>query len=84
MVGNILQEVTDENGLQVYATVLVKTGSIPKTSSGKIQRHACRAKFLNGSLNVVSDWCENPQSKSEFLHLQADIESVLQKLSSGK
>ena len=84
VVGNILQEVTDENGLQVYATVLVKTGSIPKTSSGKIQRHACRAKFLNGSLNVVSDWCENPQSKSEFLHLQADIESVLQKLSSGK
>ena len=84
VVGNILQEMINENGLQVYATVLIKTGSIPKTSSGKIQRHACRAKFLNGSLNVVSDWCENPQSKSEFLHLQADIESVLQKLTASK
>ena len=82
--GNILQEMINENGLQVYATVLIKTGSIPKTSSGKIQRHACRAKFLNASLNVVSDWCENPQSKSEFLHLQADIESVLQKLTASK
>ncbi|MBW4602137.1 MAG: hypothetical protein KME29_21835 [Calothrix sp. FI2-JRJ7] len=42
-----------EDGLQVYATVLVKTGNIPKTSSGKIQRYACRTAFLNGSLTVV-------------------------------
>ena len=84
VVGNILQEVAAENGLQVYATVLVKTGSIPKTSSGKIQRYACRNKFLQGSLDVVKDWCENPQSKSEFLHLQAEIESVMQKLSTDK
>ncbi len=66
VVGNILQEVTAEHALPIYATVLVKTGSIPKTSSGKIQRHACRAKFLNGSLNVVKDWSENPQYKSGF------------------
>ena len=79
IVGNFREAVTAEHGLQVYATVLAKPGSIPKTSSGKIQRHACRTKFLNGSLNVVEDWSENPQCKSEFIRLQAEIESVLQK-----
>jgi acyl-CoA synthetase (AMP-forming)/AMP-acid ligase II len=84
VVGNINQAVAAGHALQVYATVLVKTGSIPKTSSGKIQRHACRSGFLSGSLNVVEDWSENPQGKVKFLHLQAEIESVLQKLSAGK
>ena len=84
VVENIRQEVTAEHALQIYATVLVKTGSIPKTSSGKIQRYACRAKFLNGSLNVVKDWSENPQYKAEFLHLEAEISSILQKLSTDK
>ena len=41
--------------LAPHAIVLIKTGSIPKTSSGKIQRHACKAGFLDGSLNVVAE-----------------------------
>jgi acyl-CoA synthetase (AMP-forming)/AMP-acid ligase II len=84
VVGNIRASVAAEHALQLYATVLVKTGSIPKTSSGKIQRHACRSGFLAGTLNVVEDWSENPQGKAKFLHLQAEVESVLQKLSAGK
>ncbi|NET58427.1 MAG: fatty acyl-AMP ligase [Symploca sp. SIO2E6] len=56
---SICQAVTAEHGLQVYAMVLVKTGSIPKTSSGKIRRQACRSEFINGSLNVVEDWSQN-------------------------
>jgi hypothetical protein len=42
--------------LQPYAILLLQTGSIPKTSSGKIQRHACRAGFLNQTLQVVGQW----------------------------
>jgi acyl-CoA synthetase (AMP-forming)/AMP-acid ligase II len=84
VVGNIRQAVSYENDLEVYAAVLVKTGSIPKTSSGKIQRRACRTQFLNGSLNVVEDYCPNPQYKSEFRHLQAEIGSVLQQLSTDR
>lgn len=53
VVGNISEAVAVQHGLQVYAVVLVKTGSIPKTSSGKIQRYVCRNAFLNDSLNVV-------------------------------
>jgi acyl-CoA synthetase (AMP-forming)/AMP-acid ligase II len=84
VVGNIRRAVAAEHALQVYAMVLIKTGSIPKTSSGKIQRYACRFGFLSGTLNVVEDWSEQPQGKAKFLHLQAEIESVFQKLSAGK
>jgi acyl-CoA synthetase (AMP-forming)/AMP-acid ligase II len=84
VVSNIRQAVTAQHDLQVYATVLVKTGSIPKTSSGKVRRHACRNGFLNGSLNVVEDWSENPQCKTKFKHLQAEVESMIEQLASGK
>ena len=36
--------------------VLIQAGTLPKTSSGKIQRHACRARFLAGNLEVVGEW----------------------------
>ena len=80
--GDIRQAVAAEHELQVYAIVLVKTASIPKTSSGKIQRRRCRQLFLAGDLDVVADWGENPQCKSDFVHLQEDVELTLQKLQS--
>ncbi|NEP50038.1 MAG: AMP-binding protein [Moorea sp. SIO3C2] len=49
----IRSAISQEYQLQVYAVLLLKTNSIPKTSSGKVQRHACRAGFLNNSLTVV-------------------------------
>ncbi len=49
----IRKAVAEQHELEVYGVLLLKPGSIPKTSSGKIQRHACRAGFLNGSLNIV-------------------------------
>lgn len=84
VLGNIFEAVAADHSLQVYATVLVKTGSIPKTSSGKIRRHACRAEFLAGNLNVVKDWSQNPLGKAEFRHLQSDVEALLEKVKSGK
>lgn len=59
-IGNIIQAVTAEHQLQLYAVVLVKPGSIPKTSSGKIQRYACREGFLDGTLSAVGSWFQNP------------------------
>ena len=84
MLGNIRQAVTAEHSLQLFASVLVKTGSIPKTSSGKIRRHACRAEFLTGNLNVVGDWSQNPLAKANFRHLQADVQSLLDKVQADK
>jgi acyl-CoA synthetase (AMP-forming)/AMP-acid ligase II len=84
LIGDIRQAVTEEHDLLAYAVVLVKPGSIPKTSSGKIQRHACRTSFLAGTLHVVDDWSENPQSKTKFLHLNAEVESLSQQIQTAK
>lgn len=48
----IRRATAESHGLQVYRAVLLKTGGIPKTSSGKLQRHACREGFLAGTLDV--------------------------------
>ncbi|HEY9770976.1 MAG TPA: fatty acyl-AMP ligase [Coleofasciculaceae cyanobacterium] len=46
----IRREISKNHDLQVYKTLLLKPGSLPKTSSGKIQRHACRTEFLANTL----------------------------------
>ncbi|OZH55424.1 AMP-binding protein [Hydrocoleum sp. CS-953] len=56
VVGAIRQAVAEEHTVEVYAINLLKTGSIPKTTSGKIQRRLCRSQFLEGSLNLVGNW----------------------------
>ncbi|GGK32583.1 acyl-CoA synthetase [Caldalkalibacillus thermarum] len=53
LITGIRQAIADEHGLEVYAVVLLKPGSIPKTSSGKIQHHICRDQFLNGMLKAI-------------------------------
>ncbi|MGZ4032176.1 MAG: AMP-binding protein, partial [Tumebacillaceae bacterium] len=49
----IRKAISEEHQLQVHAVVLLKPASIPKTSSGKIQRHACRNGFMEGTLEVL-------------------------------
>jgi 8-amino-7-oxononanoate synthase len=56
IIGVIRRAVTAEHELPPDGIVLVRFGSINKTSSGKIQRHACRSNFLDGSLSVVAQW----------------------------
>jgi amino acid adenylation domain-containing protein len=49
----VRRAVAEEHEVQVAEVVLLKPGSLPKTSSGKVQRHACRAGYLDGTLEVV-------------------------------
>ncbi|HZR40721.1 MAG TPA: AMP-binding protein, partial [Ktedonobacteraceae bacterium] len=49
----IRRTIWEHHELEVYAVALLEPGSIYKTSSGKIQRSACRHAFLNGELKIV-------------------------------
>jgi acyl-CoA synthetase (AMP-forming)/AMP-acid ligase II/3-oxoacyl-(acyl-carrier-protein) synthase/acyl carrier protein len=42
--------------LQLYALVFVRELTIPKTSSGKIQRFLCKKAYLEGTLAMVEQW----------------------------
>ena len=56
VVSAIRQAVAEGHDLQVYAVVLIKPRTIPKTSSGKIRRRATREMYFNGELTVLTEW----------------------------
>ena len=56
VIQTIRRTVAHDHKLQVYAVVLLAPSSILKTSSGKIQRSACRAAFLAGALKTIAHW----------------------------
>ncbi|ARA93389.1 hypothetical protein AWN76_009625 [Rhodothermaceae bacterium RA] len=53
VIGAIRRAVSEEHELHAHTVVLLKTGSLPKTTSGKIQRRACHAALLAGTLHEV-------------------------------
>jgi len=53
IVSAIRQAVAEEHEIQAYAVVLGKHGTVPRTSSGKLRRHACRTAFLAGTLSAI-------------------------------
>ena len=51
----VVGAVTEAVGVPPWEVVLVAPGSVPKTSSGKLQRSACRAQFVDGSLARLAE-----------------------------
>jgi 8-amino-7-oxononanoate synthase/acyl carrier protein len=49
----IRSRLAKEHEVAAEGIVLVRPNSVPKTSSGKIQRHACKRQFLEGTLEVI-------------------------------
>ena len=54
----IRQSITKHHELQAHAVVLIQPSTLPKTSSGKVRRQACRAQYLAGELEVLGQWRE--------------------------
>ena len=48
----IREALAREHDLAAREIVLIRTGSLPKTTSGKVQRRLTRQRFLEGSLVV--------------------------------
>ena len=57
------------HGLQPHAIGLIKSGTTPKTSSGKLQRHACRDKYLSSDFQMIADWKAVSESQGGALAL---------------
>lgn len=77
----VRKAVTAEHELPPDAVILVRFGSVPKTSSGKIQRHACREEFQNGTLQIIQQWRsweagDEPDSTSTELPAASPSEPV--------
>ncbi len=62
----VRQAVAEYHGLDVYAVVLLRSGSILKTTSGKIRRQACRAEFIAGRLPVIGLSIQSAQQVGAF------------------
>ena len=69
VIGAIRLAVGEQNLANVFAVALLKTGSIPKTSSGKIQRRACQSMFLDGELNTVAQWQQSEIPETDITDL---------------
>ncbi|XP_059279097.1 uncharacterized protein LOC132033216 [Lycium ferocissimum] len=50
----IRKGVMKEEGVGVGLVVLVKVGSVPKTTSGKIQRWLAKYKFVKSQMNIIT------------------------------
>ncbi len=80
VISAIRQVVSEKHQLQVYGISLLKPGSLPKTSSGKIQRNACRAAFQSQNLAVVGEWREPSVDVNQ---IQQAAEDLLHKLNAS-
>ena len=48
--------VAEEHELDVLAVVLIRQASLPRTTSGKVQRNLCRQQYLDKELKVLALW----------------------------
>jgi acyl-CoA synthetase (AMP-forming)/AMP-acid ligase II len=52
VIASIRKAVAESHDIRAHAIALLKPGGAPKTSSGKIQRRAAKASYLDGSLET--------------------------------
>jgi acyl-CoA synthetase (AMP-forming)/AMP-acid ligase II len=58
LIDDLREAIAEMHEVQAHAILLLAPGSLPKTSSGKIQRFLCRAGFLEGTLEMVAEWVQ--------------------------
>jgi acyl-CoA synthetase (AMP-forming)/AMP-acid ligase II len=49
----VMRAVSEKHELEIHAVVLLPLGTIPKTTSGKLQRHACKNAFVEATNYLV-------------------------------
>ena len=59
IIKTIRKQVFEEFDIVPTQIVFVRKGTLPKTSSGKIQRYACKNAYLNNTLYFINSYSEN-------------------------
>ena len=54
--------VSQHHGLQISAIWLLKPSHLPKTTSGKVQRQACKVEFQEKTLTTVGKWSSDQET----------------------
>jgi acyl-CoA synthetase (AMP-forming)/AMP-acid ligase II/acyl carrier protein len=76
VIERIRKAVTEEFELAAARIVLIYPMSLPKTSSGKVQRQVAKRQMLAGTLKVMKDWIRPSVHESPTHHpLEAAINS---------
>jgi acyl-CoA synthetase (AMP-forming)/AMP-acid ligase II/acyl carrier protein len=65
LLGAIVEAVSLRHGMRPYAIVLVARGTIPVTSSGKLQRQETKKAYLAGELDPLGTWIHDRRSRAE-------------------
>ena len=52
----VRRNIVDEHEVEAHAVVLIRQASLPRTTSGKVQRRRCRDHYLAGELKVLAEW----------------------------
>lgn len=53
---SIRRSVSAQYGVKVHDIQLLMPASVPRTTSGKIQRRACKQAYSNNALKVIASW----------------------------
>jgi acyl-CoA synthetase (AMP-forming)/AMP-acid ligase II len=64
-IATIREAVGRTHGVQVSTVALLPPGSLPKTTSGKLQRFACRDGLAAGTLPTLLLWNDDPKTLAE-------------------
>ena len=56
VIRKIRRDVTEEHEIELHAVALIRQASLPRTTSGKVQRALCRDRYLGGTLKIVAEW----------------------------
>ncbi|WNZ65976.1 phosphopantetheine-binding protein [Myxococcus sp. MxC21-1] len=73
VVGAVRRGLAETHEVQLHTLVLIEPGTLPKTSSGKIQRRACRAEWLAGTARALLTWSESEADAPQAVAPAPDI-----------
>ena len=76
IIGAIRSAVREALELELEMVVLLPPGTIPRTSSGKLQRSLCRKLLLDGGLEILSQSSATPSHAERSRSVLADAQSI--------